>query len=139
MLKQGVIIGHDNRANSDFFAKVTYDVLRAHQIKAFLFEANELQPSPLVSYTVRKLSLAGGIVITAVTILSSTTGLKFTTIWVVNLRARLLKKFKPTWFKLIRFKWSEKLVAMPTLVKTSWKVTSKHFYNCGKDPMIRKF
>ncbi|XP_023210746.1 uncharacterized protein LOC111613624 [Centruroides sculpturatus] len=65
VLKQGVIIGHDNRANSDFFAKVTYDVLRAHQIKAFLFEANELQPSPLVSYTVRKLSLAGGIVITA--------------------------------------------------------------------------
>ncbi len=63
--KKGIIVGHDNRHNSKFFAKLTSQVLKSQGIKAFLYEHNELQPTPLVSYTIRKLQLAGGVIITA--------------------------------------------------------------------------
>lgn len=62
---KGIVIGHDNRHNSQFFAEIASRVLKAQGIKTFLYESNELQPTPLISYTIRKLKLAGGIIITA--------------------------------------------------------------------------
>ncbi len=63
--QKGIVIGHDNRHNSQFFAQIASQVLKAQGIKTFLYENNDLQPTPLISYTIRKLKLAGGIIITA--------------------------------------------------------------------------
>lgn len=60
-----VIIGHDNRNNSKLFSKITAEVMQANGITAFLFENNDLQPTPFVSYTIRKMNLDGGVIITA--------------------------------------------------------------------------
>ena len=58
-----VVIAHDNRHYSKDFAKLAAQVLATHGIKALVF--NTLQPTPLLSYAVRKLSAGGGIMITA--------------------------------------------------------------------------
>lgn len=63
--KRGVVIGHDNRHNSSLFAETVANVLQTNGIKSYLFENNELQPTPLVSFVVRHEKLAGGVVITA--------------------------------------------------------------------------
>lgn len=63
--KYGIIIGHDNRHNGKFFAEVAFRTLKAQGIKAYLYQFNELQPTPLISYTIRKLKLSGAIIITA--------------------------------------------------------------------------
>lgn len=63
--KKGVVIGHDNRHNSSLFSETVAKVLLNNGIKAFLFERNELQPTPLVSFVIRKMKLAGGVIITA--------------------------------------------------------------------------
>lgn len=58
-----VVIGHDCRNNSREFAKITADVFSANNIKVYLFE--DLRPTPLVSYAIRKLGCQSGIMITA--------------------------------------------------------------------------
>lgn len=63
--KSGVVIGHDNRHNSALFSETTAKVLENKGIRAYLFQNNDLQPTPLVSYVIRKMGLAGGVVITA--------------------------------------------------------------------------
>lgn len=60
---KGVAIAHDNRRKSREFAEVTAGVLSAEGIKCYLFE--DLRTTPELSYTVRKLSCFGGVVITA--------------------------------------------------------------------------
>ncbi|MGI6573333.1 MAG: phospho-sugar mutase [Fermentimonas sp.] len=58
-----VVIGHDCRNNSREFANITAGVFSANNIKVYLFE--DLRPTPLVSYAIRKLGCQSGIMITA--------------------------------------------------------------------------
>ena len=61
--KRGVAIGYDSRNCSAEFARDTALVLAAEGVPAYLFDA--LRPVPLLSYAVRHLNAAAGIVITA--------------------------------------------------------------------------
>ncbi len=58
-----VAIAFDSRNNSSVFARKAAEVLAANGIQVFLFE--ELRPTPLLSYAVRRLDCDAGIVITA--------------------------------------------------------------------------
>lgn len=58
-----VAIAHDSRNKSDVFAAAAAATLAANGITAYIFR--ELQPTPVLSYTVRKLGCSAGIVITA--------------------------------------------------------------------------
>lgn len=62
-MDRGVAIAYDCRHYSTEFAKTAALVLAANGIKAYLFE--ELRPTPELSYTVRSLKTAAGIIITA--------------------------------------------------------------------------
>src|SRR4026208_1460298 len=58
-----VVIGHDSRNNSRFFAETTANVFAANGIKVFLFE--DLRPTPELSFAIRHLGCQGGVVCTA--------------------------------------------------------------------------
>jgi phosphoglucomutase len=58
-----VVIAHDSRRNSDVFSLEAACVLAANGIKTYLFRS--LRPTPQLSFAVRDLGAAGGIVITA--------------------------------------------------------------------------
>jgi phosphoglucomutase len=61
--ERGVAIAYDCRHFSKEFAMTSALVLAAHNIKVFLFES--LRPTPVLSFTVRHLNTAAGIVVTA--------------------------------------------------------------------------
>lgn len=61
--KPSVVIAYDSRYKSREFAFLAADILSSMGIKAYVF--NELTPTPVLSYAVRKLGASGGIVITA--------------------------------------------------------------------------
>ncbi len=61
--KRGVVIGYDSRHNSDAYAKRSAEVLTAHGIRVYLFDA--LRPTPCLSYGVRHFGAIAGINITA--------------------------------------------------------------------------
>ena len=61
--KRGVVIAYDSRRCSAEFAKDTALVLCAEGVPAFLFDA--LRPVPILSYAVRHLNAAAGVVVTA--------------------------------------------------------------------------
>ncbi len=61
--KRGVVIAYDSRRCSDSFAKDTALVLCREGVPAYLFDA--LRPVPILSFAVRHLNAAAGIVITA--------------------------------------------------------------------------
>ncbi|MBS4043725.1 MAG: phospho-sugar mutase [Chitinophagaceae bacterium] len=58
-----VVIGHDSRNNSRFFAETTANVFAANGCKVFLFE--DLRPTPELSYAIRTLGCHAGVVCTA--------------------------------------------------------------------------
>ena len=58
-----VVVGHDSRNNSRFFAETTAQVFAANGIKVYLFEA--LRPTPELSYAIRQLECKAGVVCTA--------------------------------------------------------------------------
>ncbi len=60
---KGVVIAHDSRNMSREFAIECTKVLAANGIKAYLY--NSLRPTPMLSFAVRHLGCARGIVITA--------------------------------------------------------------------------
>ncbi|GAB6188959.1 phospho-sugar mutase [Marinitoga arctica] len=62
-MKRGVVIAYDVRHNSDVFAKTAALILAANGIKAYLFD--HIAPTPLLSFSVRRLHTAAGIVVTA--------------------------------------------------------------------------
>ncbi len=62
-MDRGVAIAYDCRHFSEEFAATAAQVLAANGIKAYLFE--ELRPTPELSYAVRTLHTASGIVVTA--------------------------------------------------------------------------
>ena len=61
--ERGVVIAYDSRRCSDLFARETAQVLCQEGVKAYLFDA--LRPVPILSYAVRHLDAAAGVVITA--------------------------------------------------------------------------
>ena len=61
--KPSVVIGYDSRIKSDVFAKTAASVFAANGIKVHLW--SELLPVSTVSYGVRKLKAAAGVMITA--------------------------------------------------------------------------
>ena len=62
-VSKGVVIAHDSRNMSREFALECTKVLAANGIKAYLFDS--LRPTPMLSFAVRYLGTARGIVITA--------------------------------------------------------------------------
>ena len=58
-----VAIAHDSRNNSRLFAEITADVFSANDIRVYLFE--DLRPTPELSFAIRELNCAGGVVVTA--------------------------------------------------------------------------
>lgn len=60
---RGVVISHDNRRLSREFAIATAGVFAAAGVKAYIFDS--LRPTPMLSFSVRKLRAAGGVMITA--------------------------------------------------------------------------
>ena len=58
-----IVIGHDSRNNSRFFAETTANVFAANGCKVFLFEA--LRPTPELSFAIRHLGCKAGVVCTA--------------------------------------------------------------------------
>jgi phosphoglucomutase len=61
--QNGVVIAHDNRHQAKEFTQICADVLNQSGIPTFTFK--ELIPTPLLSYSVRELRTAGGIMLTA--------------------------------------------------------------------------
>jgi phosphoglucomutase len=61
--KISVVIAHDSRNNSRYFAEVSAGVLAGNGIHVYLFE--NLRPTPELSFAVRHLKAQAGIVITA--------------------------------------------------------------------------
>ena len=60
---KGVVIAYDSRRMSREFAERAALVLNGNGIKTYLY--TELQPTPVLSFSVRRLKAAGGIVVTA--------------------------------------------------------------------------
>src|SRR6185436_9058920 len=58
-----VIVGYDRRFQSEMFAQRAAEVLAGNNFKVFLFR--EAVPTPLISWAVKELKAAGGVVITA--------------------------------------------------------------------------
>lgn len=63
MASKGVVIAYDSRRFSSEFAMETALVMAGNGIKAYIFD--ELRPTPELSFAVRHLGCAGGVVITA--------------------------------------------------------------------------
>ena len=57
-----VVVGHDVRNNSRKFAELVADIFSANGIKVYLFDS--CQPTPEVSYAIRKLGCQSGVNIT---------------------------------------------------------------------------
>jgi phosphoglucomutase len=58
-----VVVGHDCRNNSRFFAETAANIFAANGIKVYLFP--ELRPTPEISYAIRKFGCQSGICVTA--------------------------------------------------------------------------
>ncbi len=58
-----VVVGHDCRNNSPYFAKTVANIFSANGIKVYLFD--ELRPTPEISFAIRHLGCQSGVMITA--------------------------------------------------------------------------
>jgi phosphoglucomutase/phosphomannomutase len=58
-----VVIAYDSRRRSTDFAEITAGILAGKNIKVYLFD--QVTPTPILSYAIRKLKAQGGIVLTA--------------------------------------------------------------------------
>ncbi|WP_339024396.1 phospho-sugar mutase [Spiroplasma endosymbiont of Agriotes lineatus] len=64
-LQKGIVIAHDNRHYSLEFSQEVANIFTSYSIPVYLFTNNDLRPTPLLSYSVRKLNALAGVVITA--------------------------------------------------------------------------
>ena len=62
-VKRSVGIAYDSRNMSKEFARLVAEIMSSQGIEAYLFD--ELMPTPVLSYTVRKFGLGAGVVVTA--------------------------------------------------------------------------
>lgn len=60
---RSIAVSYDSRIKSDLFARVASEVFAANGIKVYIYK--ELMPTPCLSYAVRTLSCAAGIMVTA--------------------------------------------------------------------------
>ena len=60
---RGAVIAYDSRINSRLFAEAAASVLAANGIRTFLFD--DMRPTPVLSFAIRRLGCAAGINITA--------------------------------------------------------------------------
>ena len=58
-----IAISYDSRIKSDEFAKATAEIFAANGIKVYIYK--ELMPTPMLSFAVRRLKCAAGVMITA--------------------------------------------------------------------------
>ncbi|MDR1679314.1 MAG: phospho-sugar mutase [Prevotellaceae bacterium] len=58
-----VVIGHDCRNNSRFFAETAANIFSSNGIKVYLFDS--LRPTPEISFAIRELGCQSGIILTA--------------------------------------------------------------------------
>ena len=61
--ERSIAVSYDSRIKSDVFAKVASAVFAANEIRVYIY--SELMPTPCLSYAVRALSCAAGIMVTA--------------------------------------------------------------------------
>jgi len=61
--KRGMVIGYDTRFASEYFASAAAEVTAANGIHTYL--CRKASPTPVISYAVKDLDAAGGIIITA--------------------------------------------------------------------------
>ena len=61
--EKGIAVSYDSRIKSDLFARVVAQVFAANGIQVYLY--NELMPTPCLSFAVRKLGCAAGVMVTA--------------------------------------------------------------------------
>jgi len=61
--KLSMAVAHDCRNNSDYFARITAEIMSANNIQVYLF--NGLRPTPELSFAIRELQCKSGVVITA--------------------------------------------------------------------------
>lgn len=61
--KEGIVIAHDNRHKSEEFTELSAKILNEFGINVYIFDS--LRPTPELSFAVRFLGAAGGIMITA--------------------------------------------------------------------------
>lgn len=61
--QRGIIIGYDARKFSRNFAEITASVFISKRIKVFMF--SQIIPTPFVSFSIRELKTAGGVMVTA--------------------------------------------------------------------------
>jgi len=59
-----IIVAHDNRRNSSYFANIIATILTKHCITTYVFAKNDIQPTPVLVFSIKNLSLDGGIMIT---------------------------------------------------------------------------
>lgn len=62
-MEKGVAISYDVRHKSDEFAKITARVLAANGINVYIYD--HITPTPVLSYTIRKLQTISGVMVTA--------------------------------------------------------------------------
>lgn len=60
---KSVAVSYDSRINSDLFSKVAAEVFAANGIKVYIYE--QLMPTPCLSFAVRRLNCAAGVMVTA--------------------------------------------------------------------------
>ena len=58
-----IAIGYDSRIKSEYFAKEAAKILAANGIKVYIYD--ELEPTPCLSYAIRKFGTSSGIILTA--------------------------------------------------------------------------
>ena len=58
-----VVVGHDCRNNSRYFAETVADIFSANGIKVYLFE--DLRPTPEISFAIRHYGCQSGVILTA--------------------------------------------------------------------------
>ena len=61
--KLSMAVAHDCRNNSDYFARITAEIMSANNIQVYLFKG--LRPTPELSFAIRELQCKSGVVITA--------------------------------------------------------------------------
>lgn len=61
--KRRIAVSYDSRIKSDLFAQVASGVFAANRIKVFIYD--QLMPTPCLSFAVRKLQCAAGVMVTA--------------------------------------------------------------------------
>lgn len=62
-IKKGVVICYDVRHKSNDFARIAAEVFSANGIKVYIFD--DIQPTPVCSYAIRKLETIAGVMVTA--------------------------------------------------------------------------